>query len=354
MVRGDVEIHLHQRDWQSHGHGEDPNYSGVVLHAVLGAESSLTALHSGRQAPVVSLAPLLDDADPPESGYNSKPWPELWTVLGLRGYPQPATLEELGDLLDQAGDDRFLTKSAGFLRFLREQGPDQTLYEGLMEGLGYRFNQQPFLKLAARAPYAALDRAACLVPEQDRAQALESWLLRVSGLAPLDLSEHIAMPRVGFGTPLLPDEWHCFRVRPSNHPRRRIAGAAGLLDRLLKDGLVPGLKRAARGGPKELLSALTVTGGTSQKGKLIGRGRAGDLAVNVVLPFLHGLAASSGQDTESRAHLDLFQRLGKLQENELTQEMARQLMDPSWWAVVTNARRQQGLLHLDSLVKGAH
>ena len=174
LVRGDVEIHLHQRDWQSHRHGEDPNYSGVVLHAVLGAESSSTTLHSGRQAPVVSLAPLLEGADPPESEYNSKLWPELWRVLGPRGYPQPATFEELGDLLDRAGDDRFLTKSAGYLSFLHEQGPDQTLYEGLMEGLGYRFNQQPFLKLAARAPYAALVRAARLVPEHVQAHALES------------------------------------------------------------------------------------------------------------------------------------------------------------------------------------
>ena len=163
------------------------------------------------------------------------------------------------------------------------------------------------------------------------------------------------MPRVGFGTPLSPEEWHCFRVRPSNHPRRRIAGAAGLLNRLLREGLVPGLSRVAQGGnPAELLSTLTVAGGTRQEGKLIGRGRAGDLAVNVVLPFLHGLASSSGQDTESQAYLNLYQRYGKLQENELTREMVRQLMDPSWWVAVTNARRQQGLLHLHSLVKGAH
>ena len=349
LVRGDVEIHLRQQDWQSHGHGTDPNYSGVVLHAVLGADSPDTRLPSGRQAPVVSLAPLLDDLDQPGPEYH----PELWTVLGLRGYAEPATPEELGELLDRAGDDRFLAKSAGYRRLLREQGPDQTLYEGLMEGLGYRFNQQPFLKLAARAPYAALERAAGMGLGRDRRQALESWLLALGGFTPEGGSGNPPPPRIGFKAPLSPEEWHCFRVRPSNHPRRRIVGAAALLDRFLDGGLVPGLTAAALGGPKELLSALTADGGSNGKSKLIGRGRAADLAVNAALPFLHGLAVSSGRDSQAGAYLDVYHRFGKLESNELAREMARRLINPDWGSAAANARRQQGLMQLHSLIKGA-
>ena len=75
LVQGDVEIHLRQRDWDSHGHGKDPNYNGVVLHAALEVDSSVTSLQSGQQAPVVCLAALLEGEDPglpPACGRYSK------------------------------------------------------------------------------------------------------------------------------------------------------------------------------------------------------------------------------------------------------------------------------------------
>jgi hypothetical protein len=81
--------------------------------------------------------------------------------------------------------------------------------------------------------------------------------------------------------------------------------------------------------------------------------------VNVVLPFLHGLGSRQGPagcraDGPSGGDcLALYQRFGKLQENELTREMAGQLVDPAWRGVLTTARRQQGLLHLHSLLGGA-
>ena len=49
MVRGAVEIHRRQRDWDSHGHGADPNYNGVVLHVALEVDGGDTRLQSGRR-----------------------------------------------------------------------------------------------------------------------------------------------------------------------------------------------------------------------------------------------------------------------------------------------------------------
>ncbi len=66
LVRGAVEIHRRQRDWDSHGHGADPNYNGVVLHAALEVAGGDTRLQSGQQVPVISLASLLDTADTPD------------------------------------------------------------------------------------------------------------------------------------------------------------------------------------------------------------------------------------------------------------------------------------------------
>ena len=124
LVRGDVEIHVRQRDWRGHGHGDDPRYNGVILHAALELDASSTRLQSGRGVPVVSLAPLLSGEDLP-AGFSHA---DLWTVLGGRGFPQPETAQEMGDLLDRAGDDRFQSKSARFGVLLEEQDQEQTLY----------------------------------------------------------------------------------------------------------------------------------------------------------------------------------------------------------------------------------
>ena len=325
MVRGDVAIHIRQRDWDSHGHGHDRGYNGVVLHAALEVESPTTVLQNGQQAPVVSLAPLLDGEDPPDSG----PSTGLWDVLGRRGYHQPDSPGEMGALLDRAGDNRFLAWSASFTILLQEQEPEQTLYEALL-------------------------RAAAVVPREQRVKSLESWLLLQSGFPPLVPGSDKVPRLVGFGRALMTREWHCFRVRPPNHPRHRIAGAAALLERFLEYGLLRGLMRAAASGsPKDLTSAMTVGGSPGRYEALIGQSRARDLAVNVVLPFCYGLAQSEPNGDQGQSFLDLYQRFGKLQENELTREMADQLLEPAWTGIVSNARRQQGLLHLHSQLAGA-
>ena len=68
LVQGDVEIHVRQRDWKSHGHGDDPRYNGVVLHAALDVQSSSTQLQSGQNAPVISLAALMGDDEAEDDG----------------------------------------------------------------------------------------------------------------------------------------------------------------------------------------------------------------------------------------------------------------------------------------------
>jgi hypothetical protein len=352
LVRGDVEIHRRQQDWEAHGHGDDPNYNGVVLHAALETDASATRVPSGQPVPVVSLAPLLDDEAAGAAPVDSV----LWGLLERQGYPRPATAAGIGDLLDRAGDQRFLGKSRRFRKFLGEQDLEQTLYEGLLEGLGYRHNQQPFLTLAGRAPYRTLARAAGSLPGEQRAGALESWLLQMSGLLPPE-APAFPRPRGGWGRPMSGREWHCFRVRPSNHPRRRIAGAARLLARFSEEGLAEGLSRAAAGDhPRELAWALTVQADAEGGPACIGPGRARDLAVNVVLPLLHAGAAARGETGRADHYLTLYRRTGKLQDNEVIREMARQILDPArdpaWGRLVTTARRQQGLLHLHRLLAG--
>ena len=371
VVQGDVEIHIRQQDWYAHGHREDPNYNGVVLHAALDLHPQPTERQSGGEVPVVSLASILPEGGP-EGGETDGGEAEgegdgygsggcrgdngaVWDVLAGLGYPRPESPDEMAALLDRAGDERFLGKSGRFVKFLAEQAPEQVLYEGLMEALGYRNNQQPFVRLASLAPYDVLERAVVKVPAEDLAATVESWLGQLSGLSPERDGRAGPLPRGSSGRPMDAREWHCFRVRPANHPRRRIAGAARLLgscfDGTLEGGLVEGFSRLSlEGSARRLVEALAVTdGGVTY----IGAARAKEMAVNVVLPFLHGLGESSGKGGEAVNCLGLYSKMGRLADNEVTREMAGQLTAGGVGLPKMNARRQQGLIHLQRVLAGA-
>ena len=346
LVCGDVEIHLRQRAWAAHGHVDDPNYNGVAFHGALEVDSPETVLHSGTAAPMVSLSGLLSGADGGEFADSDETQVAsvLWGLLACRGYPRPETVVESAALLDRAGDERFRRKAALLGRFSAEQGPEQTLYEALMEGLGYRQNQQPFVKLAQVAPVAALRRAALPVLAEQRPMALRHWLLTVSGFADAGAAASSRLP-TGLGPAMERKEWHLFRVRPANHPAARIEGAAQLVARYLERGLVSGLADAS-GSSSQLVDALTVDS-QGNSAAPIGTGRARDQAVNAVLPLLHSLSG----DAESQ-YLTLYRRFPKLQGNEVVREMSEQLIPDEWRAELNTARRQQGLLHLATLLRG--
>ena len=87
LVQGDVEIHVRERDWKSHGHGDDPRYNGVVLYAALDVQSASTQLQSGQNAPVISLAALMSDDGSEDDGRDQGG--SLWEILGAQGYPKP-------------------------------------------------------------------------------------------------------------------------------------------------------------------------------------------------------------------------------------------------------------------------
>ena len=228
LVRGDVEVHVRRSDWESHGHGTDPRYNGVVLHVVSDTDTKSTTLHCGNLAPLVSLVPLLRRPARREAMWDP------WSLLRPHGYPPPKNVEGSVSTLDRAGDARFLEMSAALAALLVEQEPDQVLYSSLMEALGYSQNREPFLELAHRVPYGSLEEVATgLPPGSARARVIGEVLLATAGLS---LPDRGGGPGIGAavrGRPMSPARWHLFRVRPQNHPRRRILGFAHVLDLFL-------------------------------------------------------------------------------------------------------------------------
>ncbi len=352
IVQGDVEVHLRQRDWRAHGHDRDPNYNGVALHVSLDPGGVQSRTDSGAAPPVVNVRALLVEKET-EAEEAEDSGRHLWAILAQRGYRRPETAEQMAALLNRAGDARFLWRSRQLQMLMTRQFPEQTLWESICEALGYRHNQHPFLMLATVAPIDRLIALALGVPAEQREAVVAGLLLRLAGFGDEDERSVRPLPR-RLGPALDLRRWRLFRVRPSNHPRRRVEGAAALVARFAERGLIAGLGRAAEiGKPAEITRALSVKDHVNGKPALIGAGRAGDIAVNVALPFLHGSKLLAGDQAGAAAMLQIYRDFGPLIDNEITRNLADTLQEPEWGRVANNARRQQGLIHLQRILAGA-
>ncbi len=358
LVQGDVEVHLRQRDWVAHRHQNDPNYNGVALHVALETDAMPAVTVSGVAPPVVGLQSLLagaeqnraESADGPACGQTRA---QLWRLLAPHGYRQPASAEHMSALLNRAGDERFLSHSGLLGAWLQTQSGEQVLWEAICQALGYRHNEHTMLQLAATSPIASLRNAARPLPASERDGALKTWMLRWAGFATDDDRPARWGASAGFGSPLSAGQWQLFRVRPANHPRRRVLGAAVLAARFLEIGLSAGLYRAAIAAkPPQLTASLAVAHRGDGLPAPIGNGRARDIAINAVLPYLHAWRLASDDPAGAQGMLNLYRAFGPLPDNEITRQMASALQEPGWGRVANNARRQQGLIYLQRLLAG--
>ena len=341
LLTGDIELHLDASDWNSHRHHLDPNYNGVILHVALSPRAVESSPQQSRtRAPVVSLEPVMEELTRAKR-------PAVTVVDRLKGLGQTG----LEGLLDHAGDQRFYARSRGFAMGLDSGDPDEALYGALMEGLGYASNRKPFRELSRIVTFESL-RALRHEPGSTRLPAVKATLVRAAGLL-----DHVEPPcKAARLTALLTHlprtrvmdagNWRLFRVRPANHPVRRLAGAAHLMDGFIETGLVLGLENeVSRGDLRALLRRLTVT-------PFIGSGRASELAVSVVLPFMYAWAGLRRERSLQRRSLELYRRSPGPAGNEITREMKR-LLSPEIEAVsTTGARRHQGLIHLYRAIAG--
>ena len=333
IMVGDVEVHVTAGGWSAHGHHVDSNYNGVVLHVVLTPTGrSTTTLESRAEAPVaaIGVASQNEEAD-------AEP-----VIKAEEDLPASALQERL----DRAGDERFRSKADGYAMELEAGDAEQVLYAGIMEALGYSANRRPFAALAVNVPIAML-RALRDEPGATRLLAIRAMLVCASGLmssvAPGDAEEFRAVHKGLPPVEKIAEPWKTFRVRPSNHPLRRIEGAAVLIDRALDEGLVSALARTVRQGThRPIIQWLTAQ-------PFIGESRAREIAVNVVLPFTYAWGGIARDRDLRVASKEIFERMPGLADNEITREMKR-LLPPG--VDTRGARRHQGLIHLYKHMRG--
>lgn len=364
QLKGDIELHVNSGQWWQHGHHLHSSYHKVVLHVVLWDDGvTATHLQDRALAPMVALGQL-------DTGAGPAPIPPL----PCRDAGQRLTAARIEKVLSEAGEARFQEKASRFRRELQHQEPDQVLYQGLLEALGYSKNKGPFLALAQALSWRELRAQTQGIPESQVTLVLQALLLGRAGLLPSQRGLE-TVPREPWAEALemtwrrlCPGQWgpgpnfYRDRVRPENLPARRLAGAGLLLSRYLEAGLTASMVELVAGAESEgqrprLAAELTVaaTGfwashldfGLQTRGTapaLIGQGRAGDMVVNVVLPFVWAWAGVTASPMLQAKALGLYRGQPKLQDNGITRHMMQQLaMEGN---AVTSAAQQQGLLHI--------
>ncbi len=368
ILKGDVEIHVKSSSWWAHRHHEDPVYNRVVLHVVFWRDvDRAVILQNGRKVPTLVLHRFIRSPEKGRTGYDSD---SRVCALPCRDTVRRRGRILTGEILDAAGEQRFFSRVDGFQADIRRDGASQSLYRGIMGALGYSKNKLPMSALAERMPLRRLEAAASEeLADRECLTQYQAHLMGTAGLLPSQrIGTYLALgyadswiaglERVWGGyreaAAMSEGDWHFFKVRPGNMPDRRIAAMSHLLLRYRSGGLLAGMlgrldEVAGEAGFRELERALLVTcGGYRGTGggfpALLGRGRAADIVVNVLLPFAAAWGRANARPELAGKAAEIYRNYPRLTENALERHMVRQLKTSH--CLVSTARRQQGLLHI--------
>lgn len=395
LLKGDIEVHLHEAGWYEHRHHQDARYNNVILHLVSEEPESHNLIEREDGVRIhqlwVSSKELQSEMWKTEKKDSPK---KAKSSLIVDNCPlSRTTLSQITRTVHEAGYRRFLQKVAQMREDLTSTSWDQLIYKRVLESLGYSKNQIPFRRLADLVSYetvcsemqwvagemaakkcaALLFGTAGLLPCQkpSRAEVLDTETLDY--VAPLEYLWNQLSHRLEL-KPMASQDWQFFRLRPQNFPTRRIAGLVHLLNRFYRNGFLEGLLKIARGNTEdydrtiaELETILSVKAGgfwlhhyrfdeakptkERQGTALIGRDRAREMVVNIVLPILYLFSLESRDGVLKNNVRELLLRCPKLAENAITRAMRSQLFcfDTEKSREIKSAMQQQGLIHLHKL-----
>ena len=416
---GDVEIHRTLVDWIHHQHHEDPRYNKVILHVVLERppDTGTTLVPSGRHIPVLVLERFLSESihtlwqkailDERLQSKSAIPCADRNIAVPgelLSGWIQHLSTERL-ELKLRRFDERLRELAQLRLHTVREHYPhntvwriegnpddlppphrdlsqrdlaqrehwDQLLYEGLMEGLGYSKNREPFVRLCRSVTLREF-RAQHI---EENELAIQALLLGAAGLLPrirdvhhresrafvrLLVGEWKTRKRAYYSAILHPAHWQFFPTRPCNFPTLRIAAASVFVKKILCEDLFRNLigtlktidgRTEAFGSIRELLTVSPLPfwrnhyqfdHPASKPTKALGPERIGDLITNTVIPLALLYARIFKDRLVRERALQLFASAPPGPENSITKLMDKHLLRGAM--SLRSVMNQQGVIQL--------
>lgn len=408
-MRGDVELHRVSSDWYTHNHHLDRNYNSVILHVVTECDDTRGCVtQAGRKIETLELSKFLS---PDAAAFLAALEPdERIVALKCVADNHKLAIHEKTEFLRQLGEKRFIHKANKFEERLKdivdENRPvvfeakqnyfrdfadlhiehrkcdeselrterywDQLLYEGIMEGLGYSKNTQPFRKLARNVSLdflreqsagdelgteAVLFGAANLIPEAREGfdEESKSYCAKLDGIWQT-VKKKYKREYVD------KSDWLFFKLRPQNFPTIRMAGVSRLLSgHLMKHSTGELMRSAAEKGDRGLAEAwrniLVVpsrnywtrhfvfgAAASTEVRMLIGAGRAEEIIINTVLPLTY-LRGELFHDIQLREQaMRVYAEHAPVADNTITLMMKEGLFGGD--NVLDTVVAQQGALHL--------
>ncbi|AXJ02035.1 Protein of unknown function (DUF2851) [Cyclonatronum proteinivorum] len=224
LLRGDIELHLHEQQWQAHGHSTDPAYNGVILHVFLHPAAKPVRLQSGVQPLRCSLLPAITPGQ-----FAGLQQDEVLPCETAIRYIRP---EVVHAQLEKARQDYFENRANALIQWWDpaltiEAAWKKMVLRASASVLGLSRNREAMVKLAETIP--------CTLPPETSEAYLTAWLLARSGLHGQQ-AEPDSLKRT---------DWDLSGSRPGNKPEQRIAQLAALALRLHRLGRADMLKGPA-------------------------------------------------------------------------------------------------------------
>lgn len=227
---GSVEIHIKSSDWTRHGHQTDSNYANVVLHVVW--ENDRPIFNTDNQ-PIPTLE--LKGRIRPGLLNRYQQIIESKTLIPCESLLKAVKPITRLSMLEKAQMQRLERKSQELIELLGyNQGDwEETAYQWLLRGFGFKTNAENFLTLAKRLPLKIIQKHSSQVFQ------VEALLYGQSGLIPSQtthvyekkLKKEFEFLRTKYSLEPAMDRnhWIFSRVRPSNFPTVRISQVATFL-----------------------------------------------------------------------------------------------------------------------------
>ncbi len=270
---GDVELHVRATSYQQHGHHLDPAYDRVVLHVVFEDDGGgATSLACGERVPIAAFAPWVTARSADIAAWLQAP--PLWSEP-CRGAAARLGPGRVAEEVRAAGVARFRGRGLALSAAVAREGPDEALWQAILDALGYGGDRDGFRRLGRALPAALLSQIAPAGVERE--DIIFAALLAVAGLAPApDLASRLPPPLAPALRPLA--------SRPANRPERRLAAAAAIF--AARGGSLSGRAAASVAGAGDAASLIHAWSPRPRSGAAIGAARASELLLNAVLPFV--------------------------------------------------------------------
>ena len=228
---GNVEIHVHSIDWYAHKHQNDNAYNNVILHVVWEDKGKKAVTAEKVTLPVLELKPLVN----PELIYRFEMMLKSEHTISCAGDFHLVPEIHRNFMLERVLVERLEKKANFVLALLYQNNTDweETTYQLLMQRMGFKVNDNPFLELAKILPYRILRK-------HDNLIQIESLLFGQAGFLDDDLDDEYfkklkkeycyLAAKYKFKTKRLnKNQWKFMRLRPVNFPTIRLGQIAALL-----------------------------------------------------------------------------------------------------------------------------